>query len=195
MVDILARAQELNTERIKAERDFLTTTLIARDLPSERKRVTRILDRGEYDKPIGEALNPGVFSVLGGMPVGSPPNRLGLAEWLMSDQQPLTARVLVNRFWLMLFGEGLVRTPEEFGLQGEHPTHPELLDWLAVDFRENGWDLKRLLKQLLTSRTFKQSSARRLKVNDPENKLWSRGPSFRLDAEVVRDLTLWSSVY
>ena len=191
--NILARAQELNTERIKAERDFLTTTLIARDLPSERKRVTRILDRGEYDKPIGEALNPGVFSVLGGMPVGSPPNRLGLAEWLMSDQQPLTARVLVNRFWLMLFGEGLVRTPEEFGLQGEHPTHPELLDWLAVDFRENGWDLKRLLKQLLTSRTFKQSSARRLKVNDPENKLWSRGPSFRLDAEVVRDLTLWSS--
>ena len=95
----------------------------------------------------------------------------------------------------MLFrsGEGLVRTPEEFGLQGEHPTHPELLDWLAVDFRENGWDLQRLFRQFLTSRTFKQSSARRPKVNDPENKLWGRGPSFRLDAEIVRDLTLWSS--
>ena len=93
----------------------------------------------------------------------------------------------------MVFGEGLVRTPEEFGLQGEHPTHPELLDWLAVDFRENGWDLQRLFRQFLTSRTFKQSSARRSDVIDPENKLWGRGPSFRLDAEIVRDLTLWSS--
>ena len=191
--DILARAQKLNTERINAERNYLTTTLIARDLPSHRKRETKILDRGEYDKPIGEALNPGVFSVLGGMSEGSPKNRLGLAEWLVSDDQPLTARVLVNRFWLMVFGEGLVRTPEEFGLQGEHPTHPELLDWLAVDFRENGWNLQRLFRQFLTSRTFKQSSARRPKVNDPENKLWGRGPSFRLDAEIVRDLTLWSS--
>ena len=191
--DILARAQVLNTERINAERNYLTTTLIAQDLPADRKRVTKILDRGEYDKPIGEALNPGVFSVLGGMSEGSPQNRLGLAEWLVSDDQPLTARVLVNRFWLMVFGEGLVRTPEEFGLQGEHPTHPELLDWLAVDFRENGWNLQRLFRQFLTSRTFKQSSARRPKVKDPENKLWGRGPSFRLDAEIVRDLTLWSS--
>ena len=147
--DILARAQVLNTERINAERNYLTTTLIAQDLPADRKRVTKILDRGEYDKPIGEALNPGVFSVLGGMSEGSPQNRLGLAEWLVSDEQPLTTRVLVNRFWLMVFGEGLVRTPEEFGLQGEHPTHPELLDWLAVDFRENGWDLQRLFRQLL----------------------------------------------
>ena len=161
--DILARAQVLNTERINVERNYLTTTLIARDLPADRKRVTKILDRGEYDKPIGEALNPGVFSILGGMREGSPQNRLGLAEWLVSDEQPLTARVLVNRFWLMVFGEGLVRTPEEFGLQGEHPTHPELLDWLAVDFRENGWDLQRLFRQFLTSRTFKQSSARRSK--------------------------------
>ena len=191
--DILARAQKLNTERINAERNYLTTTLIARDLPADRKRITKILDRGEYDKPIGKALNPGVFSVLGGMSEGSPQNRLGLAEWLVSDEQPLTARVLVNRFWLMVFGEGLVRTPEEFGLQGEHPTHPELLDWLAVDFRENGWNLQRLFRQFLTSRTFRQSSARRPKVNDPENKLWGRGPSFRLDAEIVRDLTLWSS--
>jgi hypothetical protein len=191
--DILARAQKLNTERINAERNYLTTTLIARDLPADRKRVTKILDRGEYDKPIGKPLNPGVFSVLGGMGEGSPQNRLGLAEWLVSDDQPLTARVLVNRFWLMVFGEGLVRTPEEFGLQGEHPTHPELLDWLAVDFRENGWDLKRLLKQLLTSRTFKQSSVRRSDFPDPENKYWGRGPSYKLDAEVVRDLSLWSS--
>jgi hypothetical protein len=191
--DILARAQKLNTERINAERNYLTTTLIARDLPEDRKRVTQVLERGEYDKPIGKPLNPGVFSVLGEMEAGSPSNRLGLANWITSDDQPLTARVLVNRFWLMVFGEGLVRTPEEFGLQGEHPTHPELLDWLAVDFRENGWDLKRLLKQLLTSRTFKQSSVRRSDFPDPENKYWGRGPSYKLDAEVVRDLSLWSS--
>ena len=191
--DLLARAQQLNTERIQGEKNYLTTTLIARDLPEDRKRVTQVLERGEYDKPIGKPLNPGVFSVLGEMEAGSPSNRLGLAQWITSDDQPLTARVLVNRFWLMVFGEGLVRTPEEFGLQGEHPTHPELLDWLAVDFRENGWDLKRLLKQLLTSRTFKQSSVRRSDFPDPENKYWGRGPSYKLDAEVVRDLSLWSS--
>ena len=191
--DLLARAQQLNNERIQGEKNYLTTTLIARDLPEDRKRVTQVLERGEYDKPIGKPLNPGVFSVLGEMDESSPSNRLGLANWITSDDQPLTARVLVNRFWLMVFGEGLVRTPEEFGLQGEHPTHPELLDWLAVDFRENGWDLKRLLKQLLTSRTFKQSSVRRSDFPDPENKYWGRGPSYKLDAEVVRDLSLWSS--
>ena len=191
--DLLARAQQLNNERIQGQRNYLTTTLIAQDLPEEGKRVTQVLERGEYDKPIGKPLNPGVFSVLGEMDAGSPSNRLGLAQWITSDDQPLTARVLVNRFWLMVFGEGLVRTPEEFGLQGEHPTHPELLDWMAVDFRENGWDLKRLLKQLLTSRTFKQSSVRRSDFLDPENKYWGRGPSYKLDAEVVRDLSLWSS--
>ena len=191
--DLLARAQQLNNERIQGQRNYLTTTLIAQDLPEQRKRVTKVLERGEYDKPIGKPLNPGVFSVLGEMDAGSPSNRLGLANWITSDDQPLTARVLVNRFWLMVFGEGLVRTPEEFGLQGEHPTHPELLDWMAVDFQENGWNLKRLLKQFLTSRTFKQSSVRRSDFLDPENKYWGRGPSFKLDAEVVRDLSLWSS--
>ena len=191
--DLLARAQQLNTERIHSQRNYLTTTLIAQDLPEQRKRVTKVLERGEYDKPIGKPLNPGVFSVLGEMEKGSPSNRLGLANWITSDDQPLTARVLVNRFWLMVFGDGLVRTPEEFGLQGEHPTHPELLDWMAVDFQENGWNLKRLLKQFLTSRTFKQSSARRSDFPDPENKYWGRGPSYKLDAEVVRDLSLWSS--
>ena len=191
--DLLARAQQLNNERIHGQRNYLTTTLIAQDLPEQSQRVTKVLERGEYDKPIGKPLNPGVFSVLGEMDAGSPSNRLGLANWITSDDQPLTARVLVNRFWLMVFGDGLVRTPEEFGLQGEHPTHPELLDWMAVDFQENGWNLKRLLKQFLTSRTFKQSSARRSDFPDPENKYWGRGPSYKLDAEVVRDLSLWSS--
>ena len=191
--DLLTRAQAFNQELINGEKAYLTTTLIARELPEQRKRITRVLERGEYDKPMGKALNPGVFSVLGEMNKKSPSNRLGLSDWMTSSDQPLTARVLVNRFWLMIFGEGLVRTPEEFGLQGEHPTHPRLLDWLAVDFRENGWNLKRLFKQLLTSRTFKQSSARRADLTDPENRFWGRGPSYRLDAEVVRDLSLWSS--
>ena len=191
--NFLKQVKNLHIEITNARSSLLTTTLIARELPSSRTRVTKVLKRGEYDKAIGDPLRPSVFSVLGEMPKSSPVNRLGLADWLVSNDQPLTARVLVNRFWIMVFGEGLVRTPEEFGLQGEHPTHPELLDWLAVDFRENGWDLKRLLRQMLTSRTFKQSSKARPKLNDPINKLWGRGPSFRLDAEVLRDLSLWSS--
>ena len=191
--NLLKRANELHIDMTKARTNLLTTTLIARELPSSRSRVTKVLNRGEYNLGIGDPLNPSVFSVLGEMPTEAPANRLGLADWLVSNDQPLTTRVLVNRFWIMVFGEGLVRTPEEFGLQGEHPTHPELLDWLAVDFRENGWDLKRLLQQMLTSRTFKQSSKVRTELNDPKNKLWGRGPSYRLDAEVLRDLSLWSS--
>ena len=191
--ELLKEGRTLQKEISNGRRSLLTTTLIARELPTNRRRVTKILNRGEYDQTIGDPLNPGVFSVLGEMPQGVPANRLGLAEWLVDKGQPLTSRVLVNRFWLMLFGEGLVRTPEEFGLQGEQPTHPELLDWLAVDFQEHGWDLKRLLRQMLTSRSFKQSSKINPTLNDPQNKLWGRGPSFRLDAEILRDLTLWSS--
>ena len=191
--ELLKEGRTLQKEISNGRRSLLTTTLIARELPANRRRVTKILNRGEYDQTIGDPLNPGVFSVLGEMPQGVPANRLGLAEWLVDKGQPLTSRVLVNRFWLMLFGEGLVRTPEEFGLQGEQPTHPELLDWLAVDFQEHGWDLKRLLRQMLTSRSFKQSSKINPTLNDSQNKLWGRGPSFRLDAEILRDLTLWSS--
>ena len=191
--ELLEQGLALQKEISNGRRLLLTTTLIARELPANRRRVTKILNRGEYDQTIGDPLNPGVFSVLGEMPKGVPANRLGLAEWLVAREQPLTSRVLVNRFWLMLFGEGLVRTPEEFGLQGEQPTHPELLDWLAVDFQEHGWNLKRLLRQMLTSRSFKQSSKINPALNDPQNKLWGRGPSYRLDAEILRDLTLWSS--
>jgi hypothetical protein len=189
---ILEEAKKLHIEMTEGRKSLLTTTLVARELPDQRKRVTQILNRGEYNQPIGEPLSPGVFSVLGTMPKSAPANRMGLVDWLTDKKNPLTARVLVNRFWVMVFGEGLVRTPEEFGLQGEHPTHPELLDWLAVDFQENGWDLKRLLKQMMISKTFQQSSKHRVELNDPENKLWGRGPSYRLDAEVLRDLALWS---
>jgi len=189
---LLEEAKKLHIEMTEGRKNFLTTTLVARELPEQRKRVTQILNRGEYNQPIGDPLKPGVFSVLGAMPKNAPANRMGLVDWLTDKKNPLTARVLVNRFWIMVFGEGLVRTPEEFGLQGEHPTHPELLDWLAVDFQENGWNLKRLLKQMMISKTFQQSSKHRVELNDPENKLWGRGPSYRLDAEVLRDLALWS---
>ncbi|MEC8791706.1 MAG: PSD1 and planctomycete cytochrome C domain-containing protein [Verrucomicrobiota bacterium] len=189
---LLQEAKKLHIEMTEGRKNFLTTTLVARELPEQRRRVTQILNRGEYDQPIGDPLTPGVFSVLGSMPQNSPANRMGLVDWLTNEKNPLTARVLVNRFWIMVFGEGLVRTPEEFGLQGEHPTHPELLDWLAVDFQENGWDLKRLLRQMLKSKTFQQSSKHRVELNDPENKLWGRGPSYRLDAEILRDIALWS---
>ena len=189
---LLEEAKKLHIEMTEGRKNLLTTTLVARELPEQRKRVTQILNRGEYNQPIGDPLKPGVFSVLGAMPQNAPANRMGLVDWLTDKKNPLTARVLVNRFWIMVFGEGLVRTPEEFGLQGEHPTHPELLDWLAVDFQENGWNLKRLLKQMMISKTFQQSSKHRVELNDPENKLWGRGPSYRLDAEVLRDLALWS---
>ena len=189
---LLEEAKKLHIEMTEGRKNFLTTTLVARELPEQRKRVTQILNRGEYNQPIGDPLKPGVFSVLGAMPKNAPANRMGLVDWLTDKKNPLTARVLVNRFWIMVFGEGLVRTPEEFGLQGEHPTHPELLDWLAVDFQENGWNIKRLLKQMMISKTFQQSSKHRVELNDPENKLWGRGPSYRLDAEVLRDLALWS---
>jgi hypothetical protein len=122
-----------------------------------------------------------------------PKNRLGLAKWLFSPRNPLTARVAVNRFWQQLFGEGLVRTPDDFGSRGEPPTHPELLDWLAVSFRDSGWNVKALLRTIVTSHTYRQRSELRLRDGQPfdlENRLLARGPSFRLSAEMLRDQAL-----
>lgn len=173
------------------EKSFTTTTLIAQELP--KPRVTKILQRGEYHSPIGDPLQPDVPAVMGLFPENTPRNRLGLAKWLTSDTQPLVPRVLVNHMWQRVFGYGLVRTPEDFGLQGEQATHPELLDWLAVELREKNWDLKHMLRLMVTSQTFRQSSRRRPEIQDPENRFLARGPSFRLDAEVIRDIGLWSS--
>ena len=181
----------LNGHEEEAMESFTTTTLIARELP--KPRVTRVLQRGEYHSPIGEALQPDVPAVMGSFPEDAPRNRLGLARWLTADKHPLVTRVLANRMWQRIFGYGLVRTPEDFGLQGEQATHPELLDWLAVEFREKGWDLKHILRLMVTSQTFKQSSRFRPDLEDPKNLLYARGPSFRLDAEVIRDIGLWSS--
>ncbi|QXD23320.1 PSD1 and planctomycete cytochrome C domain-containing protein [Opitutia bacterium ISCC 51] len=165
----------------------MSTTLVAEE---GEPRPTFLLERGDYYSPSGPALQPGVIAAIGGMPKDAPRNRLGLARWLTAPDNPLVARVLVNRLWQQVFGVGLVRTPEEFGLQGEHPTHPELLDFLALEFQSSGWDQKAMLRRLVLSRTFRQSSVMRLDIDDPENRLYARGPSFRLDAEVIRDSTL-----
>ena len=185
-----AEAGQLIKQRTDATARF-TTTLVARDLAKPRK--TRLLDRGEYNLPTGEPLQPDVLKAMNPFPEGVPRNRLGLARWLTSREQPVVSRVLVNRIWQRVFGAGLVRTPEDFGLQGQQPTHPELLDWLAVELHDSGWDLKHMLRLMVNSRTFRQGSALSEGVNDPENKLWARGPHYRLDAEVLRDIALWAS--
>ena len=173
-----------------AEKGF-TTTLVAKEL--DKPRETKLLQRGEYNLPTGDALQPDVLNIMGTLPEGAPRNRLGLAKWLTSRDQPVVARVLVNRIWQRVYGEGIVRTPEDFGLQGDQPTHPELLDWLAVELQDSNWDLKHMLRMMVTSETFRQSSTLRPRLSDPENKLFARGPRFRLDAEVLRDIALWSS--
>ena len=183
-------ASELTAEIAELQKQF-TTTLIAKEL--DKPRETRVLHRGEYDQPKGDPVAPGILDVMSAFPTDAPSNRLGLAAWLTSPEHPTVARVLVNRIWQRVFGYGLVRTPEDFGLQGQQPTHPELLDWLAVELQESGWDLKHMLRLMLTSKTFRQSSAWRPNVDDPENKLFARGPGYRLDAEVIRDLGLWAS--
>ncbi len=176
--------------KITAAQTRFTTSLIARDLSNPRE--TRLLKRGEYDLPVGDPLQPGVLSVLGQLPADAPRNRIGLARWLTSPEHPLVARVLVNRIWQRTFGYGLVRTPEDFGLQGQQPTHPELLDWLAVELQESGWNLKQMLRLMVMSKTFQQASVWRADVDDPENRLFARGASYRLDAEVLRDVGLWA---
>ncbi len=177
--------------RIATAQKTFTTTLVAKDLPNPRP--TRLLKRGEYDLPTGDPLEPGIISVMGAFPKNAPRNRLGLARWLTSREHPLVARVLINRVWQRTFGHGLVRTPEDFGLQGQQPTHPQLLDWLAVELHDSGWDLKHMLRLMVTSQTFRQDSVRRPEIDDPANRLLARGPSYRLDAEVIRDIALWSS--
>ena len=138
---------------------------------------------------------PGVLSAVAPFPAGLPPNRLGFARWLVSTNNPLTARVTVNRQWQAFFGRGLVRTTEDFGFQGEAPSHPELLDWLAVDFMRQGWSLKKLHKWIVMSATYQQSShvTPEAFARDPENRLLARGPRVRLEAELIRDAALRAS--
>ena len=161
------------------------------ELPPDHHRVTRILRKGNFLDP-GDVVGPGVPQSLPSLPGGEPSNRLGLARWLVDARNPLTARVAVNRYWAQIFGVGLVETEEDFGTQGEPPSHPELLDWLAVHYRESGWNTKSLLRLIVTSATYRQSSKVRpdLLEKDPRNRLFGRAPRVRLEAEMVRDQAL-----
>ncbi len=168
----------------------IPSVMVMEDLKTPRP--TFVLKRGRYDMPDpAQKVEPGVPSCLSPLPSGAPRNRLGLAEWLVSPDNPLTARVTVNRYWQRLFGTGLVKTAENFGLQGEPPSHPELLDWLATEFAR-GWDVKAMQRLIVTSATYRQSSkaTAALVQHDPENRLLARGPRFRLPAELVRDNAL-----
>ncbi len=171
-----------------------TSVLNLTERSSEHRRATFRLDRGVWDKP-RERVEPGVPAFMHSPPAGTRPGRLALAQWLADKSSPLTARVAVNRVWQALFGTGIVETAEDFGVRSSPPSHPELLDWLAVDFMEHGWSQKELLRLIVSSRTYRQSSRatpERL-ARDPSNHLLARGPRFRADAEVVRDIVLGAS--
>ena len=175
--------------------EAIPTTFIFNDLPEPRE--TFIAERGQYNKP-GEKVEPAIPANFGPFTAPKEPrrlNRLDLAQWLVAPQHPLTARVTVNRFWQQVFGTGLVKTSHDLGSQGEPPSHPELIDWLAVSFVERGWDVKWLMKELLMSQAFRQSyraDATTLAV-DPENRFLARAPRIRLDAEQIRDNALYLS--
>lgn len=166
------------------------STMVMREM-SGKPRETFVLGRGDYQNK-GEKVSPETPSMLPPMKAGAPRNRLGLAEWIASEDNPLTARVAVNRLWQNLFGIGLVKTSEDFGSQGEAPSHPELLDWLATEFVRTGWDVKAMVRLMVTSATYRQSSrvTPALHERDPENRLLARGPRQRLMAELVRDNAL-----
>ena len=206
--------------KLKAEKETIErsvpTTMVMADMPTPRE--TFILMRGQYDKH-GETVTADVPETLAPFPAGAPHNRLGLAQWLVSPQQPLTSRVIVNRYWQSFFGTGIVKTVEDLGTQGDEPTHPELLDWLAVQFMEGDantagspgpstgsghgpstgsghgfkpWDIKAMIKLMVTCSTYRQSSAEaaELLARDPENRLLARGARLRLPAEFIRDQAL-----
>ena len=170
------------------------TVPIMRELAPYQRRNTHVMIRGSFLNK-GPAVEPGIPASLHPLPENTPADRLGLAQWLMDSNNPLTARVTVNRFWEKIFGRGLVETSEDFGTQGQPPTHPELLDYLALRFMDRGWSMKELLREIVTSATYQQSSqtdSERL-ASDPDNQLFCRGPRFRLEAEMVRDAALATS--
>lgn len=156
--------------------------------------MAQVLFRGQYDKP-KDKVTAATPAVLPNMPEGAPRNRLGLAQWVVAPENPLTARVTVNRFWQEIFGVGLVKSADDFGSTGESPVNQELLDWLAVEFREKGWNVKQLMEWMVTSSTYRQSAetTREKAEKDPQNRFLSRGPRFRMDAEMVRDYALAAS--
>jgi hypothetical protein len=185
---VRATADAAKRRRDQFERG-LPRTMVMRERAQQRD--TFVLVRGAYDQHADRVMH-GVPSVLPALPKVAPPDRLALARWLIATENPLTARVTVNRWWQTLFGVGLVKTADDFGSQGESPSHPELLDWLACELRDRGWDGKRLLRLMLTSATYRQSSrlSPALAQRDPENRLLARGPRYRLLSWMIRDQAL-----
>jgi hypothetical protein len=183
-----AKLADLRREQ-KAIEDAARTTMVMQEM--DKPRDTFVLVRGQYDK-LGEKVTAGVPAALPPMPSDQPRNRLGLARWLTSPDHPLTARVAVNRYWQAYFGNGLVKSADDFGSQGDWPSHPELLDWLAGRFVSSGWDVKAMQRLIVTSAAYRQSSrvTPELVAKDPENRLLARGPRLRLAAEFIRDQAL-----
>ena len=181
-----ARAIEVELDDMK-----VVTALVMQERAGYERPSTPLRIKGSFTNP-GERVYAAVPAVFGALSDELPPNRLGLARWLVSDFNPLTARVTVNRLWETLFGRGLVATVEDFGTQGEPPSHPELLDWLAVEFMERGWSQKAILREIVSSATYRQSSSvsALLRERDPDNRLLARGARYRIEAEMVRDVAL-----
>jgi mono/diheme cytochrome c family protein len=181
-------------DKLRQEMPAYPTTLVLAERPPENPRPTFLHRRGEFLQPT-ERVEPGVLSVLPPLPPELPRNRLGLARWLVAPDNPLVGRVTMNRQWAGFFGRGIVRTTQDFGYQGEPPTHPELLDWLTLEFVRQGWSLKKMHRLIVTSATYRQSSrvTPELLAKDPDNRLLARGPRVRLEAEVIRDAALRAS--
>lgn len=196
VIDPLVRVEAKKLQAIRTELadsvNQVKELMVMQDSPEPKK--TFVLNRGMYDS-FGEEVFPNTPESILSFPANLPKNRYGLARWLTDDRHPLTARVAVNRYWQNFFGVGLVKTSEDFGNQGELPSHPELLDWLAVTFKESGWNTKKLCKLIVMSATYRQDSRAKsdAKMKDPENRFLSYGPSRRLEAEMIRDNALMAS--
>jgi hypothetical protein len=194
LASVSAELTKLREEREEVDK-LVPSTFVFNDLAKPRESF--VMMRGAYDKP-GDKVEPGTPAIFPPLKKASPQGRatrLDLARWIVAPENPLTARVQVNRLWQQFFGTGLVKTAGDFGSQGQPPSHPQLLDWLAVSYRESGWDTKALVRTMLTSATFRQASpmSPELAQKDPENRLLARGPRFRLDAEQIRDNALFVS--
>ena len=186
--DAFQQLKTLQDQRTKYY-DGISTVMVMQEMPKPRE--THVLLRGSYDQP-GDLVTPAVPAILPPMPADFPRNRLGLARWLVDPSNPLTARVAVNRFWQLYFGEGIVKTVDDFGSQGDPPSNPQLLDWLATEFMRTAWNVRELQRLIVTSATYRQTSEAtpELVQRDPENRLLARGARFRLPAEMVRDQAL-----
>lgn len=191
LASIRAEMASVREKRQAVDKEIVST-MISKEL--EKPRPAWVLLRGEYDKK-GEPVGPGVPAVLPPLPPAEATNRLTFAKWLVDPAHPLTARVTVNRFWQQFFGVGIVKTAEDFGTKGDWPSHPELLDWLATEFTSSGWDVKKLVRRIVTSASYRQDSSvtPQLLAIDPENRLLGRGPRHRLDAEQIRDNALFTA--